>query len=131
MKLQRLAAELLRHFGLRFGGGGGDGSGALAQQSPPGMTGDSGGVGGVGEEWQVLLVADPAAHGHMNSTLWGPVFPNDLTVGWGSGRRARFARSFDQAQLLIGPEARVASYGRSCHCQDSCHTADEYMCTLV
>lgn len=79
-KLQRLAAGLLRHFGLPPYG------------APPASTATSGGAGAAvavgsaagGAGWQVLLFPDLAAHGHLKNTSWGPVISHDITV-WAGG----------------------------------------------
>jgi hypothetical protein len=78
MRLQRLAQELLRHFG-RWP------PGAAAAQHPAG-----GGAAGAQQqdlEWQVLLFPDQAAHGQLKNTSWGPTYPHDVTVSvvqnWG------------------------------------------------
>jgi hypothetical protein len=82
MKLQRLAQELLRHFGL------------LAGAATGGVGGEAG-----GEAWQVVLYPDVAAHPHLKNTCWGPAFAHDTTVGGAParprpapGRRARMPR---------------------------------------
>lgn len=77
MKLQRLAQELLRHFGLWPPpvGTGGSAAGALQTcEGGPAAGGDG------SDEWQVLLFPDLSAHGHLKNTSWGPSYPHELTV---------------------------------------------------
>jgi hypothetical protein len=100
MRLQRLAHELLRHFGLAPKAG--CAAGACA-------AGDGGAVAvAAPDSWQALLFPDPTAHAGLQGASWGPLYPNDMTVRAGLGGGGRWeglggGRGGPQAALRTQP----------------------------